>query len=578
MNKRIKRVSSLFSIWRMSALTLAGAILLAGMVGGVPVRADSITVNTTEMAIANDGKCSLAEAIIAANTDTASGDKSGECPAGHGADIIVLSPVTYTLTEVLETLADPMGLPFVVSDITIEGHGATIVRASDAPEFSMVGVAFDTGRLTMNNLIIRGGRTSGDATAPGLGVFVDAVATLNNVSLIDNISDHPGTSWTNDASVYVSDATLTLINSSVQNNTGAHANGMLLFDTTLTLRNSLVAGHTEDGIVADDSVVNIIDSRIADNGERGVEVRNSVVTVAGSTISRNSNGGMDLRGSEMEMTDSIVNENTTPRNFGNLAAGLAIRSGSAVTLTRTSIIGNDEPGDIPPCPCVFGEDGVRALDSSLTVIDSLIADDRNPDSMDSTLRFDGDDLRIVNSTITGRGSGPLSVSNASSVEIDFSTIVSDFDYRFYPTAFANTGANASVVQIRNSIVEGCWQSVEGGSNGYNIEPDTSCGFTAAGDKQHIDFDALLGPLANNGGPTQTHALLSGAPAIDVIPNGVNGCQAGTSTDQRGASRAGGANQGGDACDSGAYEAASSVPSPTPTLIPNYLPLVLMTGT
>ena len=529
------------------------------------VRTAAIPVNTTSMAVANDGKCSLGEAIIAANTDTASGDKAGECPAGHGADTIVLASTTYTLTQVLEALEDPMGLPFVMSEITIAGHGATIVRDSQAPEFGMMGVAFEAGKLTLHDLTIRGGRTSGGATAPGLGVFVGAVALLNNVTLIDNISDHPGTSWTSDASVYVSDATLTLINSAVQDNTGAHAFGMLLFNTTLTLQESAVSGHTEEGIVAYDSTLNIIGSRIEDNGERGLQVRDSVVTVAGSTIRQNRNGGMELRGSRMLMTDSIVSGNTVPRDFGNLAAGLAIRSSSAVTLTRTSITGNDEPGDTPPCPCVFGEDGIRVLDSSLTIIDSLIADDRNPESMDNSLHFDSNEpLRIVNSTITGSGSAPLSVDKASGVEIEFSTIVSDFDYRLNPIAFANIGSQLGAVHIRNSIIEGCWQSVGSGSEGYNLEPDTHCGFTATGDQQHIDFDSMVSPLADNGGPTQTHALLSGAPAIDAIPNGVNGCQAGTSTDQRGAPRAGGAQKGGSACDSGAYESGSAVLSPTAT--------------
>lgn len=173
---------------------------------------------------------------------------------------------------------------------------------------------------------------------------------------------------------------------------------------------------------------NIIGSRIEDNGERGLQVRDSIVNVAGSAISQNRNGGMDLRGSKMVMTDSTVSDNAVPKGFGNLAGGLAIRSNSAVTLTRTSIIGNDDPGDRPPCPCVVGDDGIRVLDSSLTVIDSLIADDRDPESIDSSLHFDGNDLRIVNSTITGSGSFPLSVDKASRVEIDFSTIVSDFNY------------------------------------------------------------------------------------------------------------------------------------------------------
>jgi hypothetical protein len=57
----------------------------------------------------------------------------------------------------------------------------------------------------------------------------------------------------------------------------------------------------------------------------------------------------------------------------------------------------------------------------------------------------------------------------------------------------------------------------------------------------IVVDALLGPLADNGGPTETQALLPGSPAIDTADNAV--CPA---TDQRGVPR--------DAtCDVGAYE-------------------------
>jgi len=535
------------------------------------VHTAAITVNTTSMAVANDGKCSLGEAIIAANTDTASGDKAGECPAGHGADTIVLASTTYTLTQVLEALENPMGLPFVMSEITIAGHGATIVRDSQAPEFGMMGVAFEAGKLTLHDLTIRGGRTSGGATAPGLSVFVGAVALLNNVTLIDNISDHPGTSWTNDASVYVSDATLTLINSAVQDNTGAHAFGMLLFNTTLTLQESVVSGHAEEGIVAYDSTLNIIGSRIEDNGERGLQVRDSVVTVAESTIRQNRNGGMELRGSRMSMTDSTVSGNTVPDGLGNLAGGLAIRSNSAVTLTRTSIIGNDDYEYPPPCPCVLGYDAIAVRDSSLTIIDSLIADDGDADNRDTTLDFVGADLKILNSTITGWGPAPLRVSEVNQVEIDFSTIVSNFDYKLRPTAFDNSGAPAGTVQISHSIVQGCWSYVANGSQGYNVEPDTWCGFTATGDKQNTDFDTLVGPLADNGGPTQTHALLSGAPAIDAIPVGVNACQAGITSDQRGAPRAGGAHQGGSGCDIGAYEANSDVSAPV--LSPLYLPII-----
>src|SRR5207244_12433121 len=49
--------------------------------------------------------------------------------------------------------------------------------------------------------------------------------------------------------------------------------------------------------------------------------------------------------------------------------------------------------------------------------------------------------------------------------------------------------------------------------GYNLCGDCCSGFlTAPGDQ--INTDPMLGPLQDNGGPTFTHALLSGSPAID----------------------------------------------------------------
>ncbi|MGH2676523.1 MAG: choice-of-anchor Q domain-containing protein, partial [Actinomycetota bacterium] len=56
-----------------------------------------------------------------------------------------------------------------------------------------------------------------------------------------------------------------------------------------------------------------------------------------------------------------------------------------------------------------------------------------------------------------------------------------------------------------------------------------CGWVAAGGDL-LDVNPLLGPLADNGGPTQTHALLAGSPAIDAAGPGS------PSTDQRGAPR------------------------------------------
>jgi fibronectin-binding autotransporter adhesin len=67
------------------------------------------------------------------------------------------------------------------------------------------------------------------------------------------------------------------------------------------------------------------------------------------------------------------------------------------------------------------------------------------------------------------------------------------------------------------------------SSGNNLTSDNSNTFLNQATDQ-INKDPLLGPLQNNGGPTQTHALLAGSPALDK-----GGFVTGLTTDQRGAS-------------------------------------------
>ena len=83
------------------------------------------------------------------------------------------------------------------------------------------------------------------------------------------------------------------------------------------------------------------------------------------------------------------------------------------------------------------------------------------------------------------------------------------------------------------------------SQGYNIDSENSCFFTAVTDQRNTD--PLLGALQNNGGPTFTHALLHGSPAIDA-----GTCTGAPATDQRGTPR-----PQGTTCDIGAYELAQA---------------------
>jgi hypothetical protein len=110
--------------------------------------------------------------------------------------------------------------------------------------------------------------------------------------------------------------------------------------------------------------------------------------------------------------------------------------------------------------------------------------------------------------------------------------------------------------LRSSLVEGeCVGPIA--SSGYNIEsPGDTCGLIHETDQVDVSADDLnLGPLANNGGSTMTHALLTEptvSVAIDAIPveDCVDSDEQRLTEDQRGELRP---ETGGTRCDVGAFE-------------------------
>lgn len=149
-------------------------------------------------------------------------------------------------------------------------------------------------------------------------------------------------------------------------------------------------------------------------------------------------------------------------------------------------------------------------------------------------------LSIVNSTIAGNSVGATGLGGGLAV--------------FNPTPAM--GGSATLLP-RNTILAGN-TGPAGPSNcalvalptsDHSLSSDESCMLSDAGSKQNAN--PLLGALANNGGETNTMALLEGSPAIDA---GINaGCPP---VDQRGVTR-----PQGPACDVGAFERAAVPPPP-----------------
>ena len=128
--------------------------------------AQTIRVTTTQDTVANDGHCSLREALDSAATDTPSGSAAGECAGGAGADTIVLGPGRFALsrTGAGEDANVTGDLDVVGGSVTVVGAGATSTKI-DANHLDR---AFDVllgASLTLRKLTITGGRLP--AASPG---------------------------------------------------------------------------------------------------------------------------------------------------------------------------------------------------------------------------------------------------------------------------------------------------------------------------------------------------------------------------------------------------------------------------
>ena len=279
-----------------------------------------------------------------------------------------------------------------------------------------------------------------------------------------------------------------------------------------------------------------------DDGSEGAEGGNDAdVLLERVRLFENSarSGGAIKNRGKLTISESLIDGNTAAWSGGAIENDdeLAILNS---TITRNTALGLGRGTD-------FSEEFPDDEDGNGGGIDN----DGNHSEEEPTGEFEqldewpgGPVVLVANSTIAHNEAKTLGGGVSTQVTPP------SFDNTANPLAlFVNSVVSENTAESGDNCSGNDGQSVPDSSLGHNIERGTSCEFTEEGDKT---ADPKLDELADNGGDTDTHALLAGSPAIDAADNEL--C---TEIDQRDVER-----PQGPHCDMGAYEAPGKATPPT----------------
>ena len=496
---------------RRAAAPLIAGGMLAFALSTTPAHAATIVVNSTADAVmAGNGQCTLREALNNANESNGADTTGGDCASGTGS-----GPDTVQMTGLTGTVVLVADLPTIMENVSFLGPGAASLavdgnnhaafRTQTAADIDLEfegltisntgGSGIDaTGSVTVVDSVVSG---NGGTTCTGIygkgpvsvsgstvsdngfnGIFTNGNLTIENSTITGNggsgtralgsaeISDSTVTG--NVGSGVYSYGDMTVTDSTVSGNGGTSYTGIFSYGT-VDVSGSTISGSGWHGIYTDESVT-VVNSTISGNAKNGVSVMGNA-DVSGSTLDGNDRMGIYAAG-DLSVVDSTVSGNGGTSYTGLTSYGI-------VTVTGSTISGS-------------GWHGIYT-DESVTV---------------------------VNSTISGNAKNGVSVMG--NADANNSTFADNGQYGIY----ARDGGT-----LENSIVAGKNDGeadIAGGlgSGGHNLIGNAD-GFTTAG-SDIAGIDPKIGPLANNGGDTATHALLEGSRAI-----GGGDDATATATDQRG---------------------------------------------
>lgn len=443
-----------------------------------------------------------------------------------------------------------------------------------------------------NNLVINQstiGSNTLSAGGSGGGIFVGGAGNVDitDTNVSGNINGAPGSNTTNEGG-----------------GMGLFTTGTVQISGSTVSNNKAVAGSPGPKAEADGGGIyafgpnglSIMNSTIVNNSasaEYGTSVGGGFagygvsVAIVGSTINGNTaslaGGGASIdgrSGASFIVVNTKITNNTATGNAANTnfqcGGGVLVSGIETGQLSLSTVSGNSGPygGGV----CVLSPAGVTFLDDSIsnnrvsgvgaagggiyaTSPITVTGSTANGNSADqgAGIFLEGA-AAITNVTITGNqpGAGLEVVSTGGSTTVSFATISGNAvgiqtagprgALSLQGTIVANNSSDCRTPDQLMFLAFNLFGSQTCGVSTYGQYPPGSGQYSYGGPGNVFNVKPMLGPLQDNGGPTQTMAPLPGSPAIDAV--GATVCPP-PATDQRGITR-----PQGKSCDIGAVEVKS----------------------
>jgi len=302
-----------FIVWRLSRIFSILLIFSFLFIFNItPVSANTIKVNTTEDQNGTDlDHCSLREAIISAQDDTA----YGGCSAGSGSDIITLGAGVFTVSD--------GQVDFISSEITINGltSSSTIIQPSTCDPIEeecsndhQFVRNTSGGTLSLNNLTLRYWKNTGDLNG---GILLNnGILNISDCVLSNNRAVYGGAFINSGGTVTITNSAFTsnMAHNYSDYNTGGAIYNALAGPGSITIQESTFSGNSgsDGGAIFNYGLLDIINSTFSENTASfsggAIYVHNNTASLINVTLSGNvasSNGG------------GIFNDNDGTLNFIN---------------------------------------------------------------------------------------------------------------------------------------------------------------------------------------------------------------------------------------------------------------------